>query len=285
MGEQMPKCRRCGDEFPNRIIIDDVPHIINSRKFCLKCSPFGKHNTKAVLDNRVVAYIFNGVKMFLAGTCTYCGKEIYNKTGKIKFCSIKCKTRHYHDEYIKRWLNGEERGGTDFKVSNYVKRHIIETRGEKCERCGYNKITPSTGKVWLEVLHMDGDYSNHVIDNLLLVCSNCFKEIRPKPGVKFKTPSEYNKSFVVRKYDKMLHGYWFFIDKEHPLSDKRGVVLLHRHVASVKDGRWLTKNNIVHHVDGNKDNNDPSNLEIMDISEHASLHLRSRTRTNKGRVA
>ena len=39
-------------------------------------------------------------------------------------------------------------------------------------------------------------------------------------------------------------------------------------------GRLLDENEIVHHKDGNKKNNDVSNLEVMTASEHASCHAR-----------
>lgn len=41
----MPICGKCGTEFPNRIIIDGKEHNVNHRKYCINCSPFGKHNT------------------------------------------------------------------------------------------------------------------------------------------------------------------------------------------------------------------------------------------------
>lgn len=37
-------------------------------------------------------------------------------------------------------------------------------------------------------------------------------------------------------------------------------------------GRKLEKNEVVHHIDGNKENNDISNLMVMDYREHARMH-------------
>jgi hypothetical protein len=46
----------------------------------------------------------------------------------------------------------------------------------------------------------------------------------------------------------------------------------HRYVMNNLFGRELFPSEIVHHVDGNKRNNDPSNLIIISQSEHASIH-------------
>jgi hypothetical protein len=46
----------------------------------------------------------------------------------------------------------------------------------------------------------------------------------------------------------------------------------HKWVAEVKLGRPLQKGEIVHHIDGNSWNNDPSNLEVMTQSEHCKAH-------------
>ena len=47
----------------------------------------------------------------------------------------------------------------------------------------------------------------------------------------------------------------------------------HRIVAEQKMGRPLQPGEIVHHIDGNKRNNDPSNLEVMTQAEHCKLHF------------
>lgn len=48
----------------------------------------------------------------------------------------------------------------------------------------------------------------------------------------------------------------------------------HRRVAERKIGRKLRKGEVVHHIDGNKRNNNPNNLEVLkNQSEHAKRHV------------
>lgn len=49
----------------------------------------------------------------------------------------------------------------------------------------------------------------------------------------------------------------------------------HRIVAAEMLGRPLRRDEQVHHIDGNKQNNDPSNLKIVSRAEHALEHRRS----------
>lgn len=39
-------CKKCGDSFVINIKINGKYHNLCNRKYCLKCSPFKKHNTK-----------------------------------------------------------------------------------------------------------------------------------------------------------------------------------------------------------------------------------------------
>lgn len=43
------QCRKCNDRIPNNICIDGKQRSLSNRKFCLQCSPFGKHNTSKTL--------------------------------------------------------------------------------------------------------------------------------------------------------------------------------------------------------------------------------------------
>lgn len=48
----------------------------------------------------------------------------------------------------------------------------------------------------------------------------------------------------------------------------------HRYVMELHIGRKLEFNEIVHHKDGNKKNNDLSNLEIISRKIHSSMHMK-----------
>jgi hypothetical protein len=68
------------------------------------------------------------------------------------------------------------------------------------------------------------------------------------------------------------NGYHCFMDKDHPLAHREGRVYLHRHLASMYTGRWLKKDEEVHHIDGIKKNNSEDNLLICSTSEHSAIH-------------
>ena len=62
-----------------------------------------------------------------------------------------------------------------------------------------------------------------------------------------------------------------------------GYVLEHRLVMENYLGRYLNSKERVHHIDGDPLNNDISNLKLMNSSEHASLHNKTKYRDEKGR--
>lgn len=62
------------------------------------------------------------------------------------------------------------------------------------------------------------------------------------------------------------------VDKSHLLSDSRGYAYEHRLVAFEKIGRLLTSLEQVHHINGDRTDNRPENLEVLTIAEHGLKH-------------
>ena len=82
------------------------------------------------------------------------------------------------------------------------------------------------------------------------------------------------------KIEKLISkgDYIYALVPNHPNATKNGYVLYHRIVVENHIGRLLTSDEIVHHKDGNKRNNNIDNLEITTISNHAKYHMLERGR-------
>lgn len=67
-------------------------------------------------------------------------------------------------------------------------------------------------------------------------------------------------------------GYIEIYCPDHPNANNRKCVYEHQLVVEQHIGRYLLKDEVVHHLDGNKSNNDISNLILLTNPEHARLH-------------
>lgn len=67
-------------------------------------------------------------------------------------------------------------------------------------------------------------------------------------------------------------GYIAQYAPEHP-NNNGGYVLQHRLVMESVLGRLLTKDECIHHVNGNKTDNRPENLQVVTPSEHGRHHF------------
>lgn len=157
----MNVCKKCNSTFPNRIIIDGIERIVSSRKYCLDCSPFGKHNTQKLeaLDDSPDR------------TCKKCGREFiyegkYNSYGHRKNKCNSCKTQQWHKK---------------------KKLKAIHYKGGKCSRCGYIKYIEALcfhhENVKDKLFTIGGNYSRSwnvlqiELDKCILLCLNCHAEI------------------------------------------------------------------------------------------------------------
>lgn len=81
---------------------------------------------------------------------------------------------------------------------------------------------------------------------------------------------------------KKTEGYIMAYCPGHPRADRNGHVLEHILVAELKEKRHIAIGEIVHHVNGKRDDNRPENLEVLpDMAAHMKLHAKLRRKKKK----
>lgn len=135
-----------------------------NRKFCSSSCSTTYNNLKKLkvvkvkIDKRVRT-------KKIVGVCLNCDLEIIRGDGKglKKFCSIKCQQDLKMNESIKN----------NTASCKTIKRYLIEKYGNKCMNCDWCEVNPTSGRVPIELEHIDGNSENNSLDNLLLLCPNC----------------------------------------------------------------------------------------------------------------
>ena len=106
--------------------------------------------------------------------CPYCGKEIPVGKNHNTYCNQECANAAKRENAINAWLRGEESGTKkNGQLSQTIRNYLLEQANYQCELCGWHEINTTTGKVPLEVHHVDGDYENNRPENLQVLCPNC----------------------------------------------------------------------------------------------------------------
>ena len=95
-----------------------------------------------------------------------------------------------------------------------------------------------------------------------LKCDICEIEYKNKKSLSNHLRGHKGTGFFIRG-----DGYIFRLFPTHPFAIN-GYVLEHRIVMEQKLGRFLESNEVVHHIDANKQNNHPDNLIVLSQSEH-----------------
>jgi hypothetical protein len=76
--------------------------------------------------------------------------------------------------------------------SGHLRRYLFEKYDNACSCCGWKKINSFTGKIPLEVDHIDGNSNNNIESNLRLLCPNChsltpnFRNLNKGMGMKWR---------------------------------------------------------------------------------------------------
>ena len=105
------------------------------------------------------------------------------------------------------------------------------------------------------------------------------KKISESKKGKFFKKSKYGGHTKTRS-----DGYIAVYVPQHPGANKDGYVMEHILVMEEHIGRYLTEDEVVHHVNRNRSDNRIENLRLMTFSEHASIHMKERWENKKGEV-
>ena len=149
--------------------------VLAVRVIKVKCMSCGNKTTNPKFCSRSCAAKVNnrGVNRHATkvGQCLNCSERL--RSSRSKFCNAECQHNYERDSYIRRWLAGQETGGSDKHVSNRVRHYLYSLHGRKCWLCGWAEVNPKTLVVPVQIDHIDGDAGNNSPDNLRLLCPNC----------------------------------------------------------------------------------------------------------------
>lgn len=125
---------------------------LDNKKFCSKAC--ASRNIKR-----------NGLCNF--NSCRNCELSLKGHHVQKKYCSKKCEM-----EYREKMFFQEIESDCSLISDRRMKIYLIKKYGEKCMECGWDEKHPITGKVPIELEHVDGDSKNQQLSNLQLLCPN-----------------------------------------------------------------------------------------------------------------
>jgi transposase-like protein len=91
--------------------------------------------------------------------------------------------------------------------------------------------------------------------------------LRKKRNYQGNQKGQNNSFWKGGKYTDRLNGYVLVYNPDHPFAKKKGYVQEHRLVMEKSLGRYLRKNEIVHHRNKRKTDNRIENLELIVIGD------------------
>lgn len=116
--------------------------------------------------------------------CLNCGKEVGRVNGT--YCSSQCQHEYTYRQRIQQWKLGQVDTTNKYgDVPQYIRRYLEEKFENSCARCRWAERNLATGRVPLQVHHLNGDWTDNSEDNLTLLCPNCHS-LTPNYGARNK---------------------------------------------------------------------------------------------------
>lgn len=151
----MPICKKCSQPFPVTQVIDGRLRVFTTRKYCLTCSPFGRHNTRQLERQRIP----------VTRNCQVCqvtyegGHGQYAKT--CKSCRVSSQRRN-------------------------IKKLAVEQLGGCCQACGYRLCltglqfhhrNPHEKDFTIADMNKDWSAVREELKKCVLLCALCHVEV------------------------------------------------------------------------------------------------------------
>lgn len=151
-------------------------------------------------------------------------------------------------------------GATRSGINKYAKKHGIEM-----VRANRTKLETNKDSV-IEAIELG--LSAAEIANKFSATTTSVRNFAKKHGVEI-VKSGFHKGYINSK------GYKKVRAPEHPRADSKGYIHEHTLVMEEALGRKLESDEVVHHINGVKNDNALDNLRLMSKHDHKSLHAKN----------
>ena len=131
-------------------------------KNCINSIPYNKR-ANVFCSHSCRAKYHNNLKYKIDNVCKQCLKQKQNPKSVV-FCSRKCHKVYVFTKNLEKWKSGFE----ELSLASYIRRYIKTKFNNKCCKCGWCEINPTTGKVPVEINHIDGNHKNNKEEKLSL---------------------------------------------------------------------------------------------------------------------
>ena len=108
------------------------------------------------------------------------------------FCSNACQGINSSKKTVQKWLSKKITGhsGKVLALKPAIRNYLLKQSNYQCSICAWKEVNLTTGKVPLEIDHINGNPSDSYENNLRVLCPNChsltstFKNLNCTRGVR-----------------------------------------------------------------------------------------------------